>query len=174
MQLGTARKPAARNRASSQPANLDGTLSNQTDGPRAGSTGPPGIVVMSLRRNDSSTAFLSHWLTCQSSPARSAPRKRPSSSPASAASTASRTAPWVPVLSWSRISQADSMAFWRSEVMASSGSGFLIEGQVQWNGNMCHRRSHCQLIDRLMDQLDEFATLGALSELRYHSVVRLR
>ena len=70
-----------------------------------------GSTLMSLRRNDSSTAFFSHWLTCQSSPTRSATRKRPSSRPASAASTASRTAPLVPVLSWSRFSQADLMAF---------------------------------------------------------------
>ena len=26
--------------------------------------GPPAIGPMSLRRNESSTAFLSHWLTC--------------------------------------------------------------------------------------------------------------
>jgi hypothetical protein len=61
MQLGTARKPAARNRFSPQPANLDGTLSHQG----VSAPGPPGIGATSFRRNDSSTAFLSHWLTCQ-------------------------------------------------------------------------------------------------------------
>ena len=47
VQFGTARKPAARKRASSQPANLDGTLSNQGAAPKAGSAGPPGISMLS-------------------------------------------------------------------------------------------------------------------------------
>jgi hypothetical protein len=52
---GTARKPAAAKRASSQPANLDGTLSHQTAPP-----GPPGISAIGLNRNESKTAFFSH------------------------------------------------------------------------------------------------------------------
>src|SRR6478672_13877759 len=88
---GTARKPASRNRFSPQPSNLDGTLSHHDALP-----GPPPIVVMSLRRNDSSTAFLSHWLTVHfPSPPRSATRALPLSSKSSAVSTASRTAPLV-------------------------------------------------------------------------------
>ena len=57
---------------------------------------------MSLRRNDSSTAFLSHWLTLPVAVGlRSATRALPLSSRSSAASTASRTAPLVfgPILS---------------------------------------------------------------------------
>ena len=52
---GTARKPASRKRFSPQPSNFDGTLSHHDALP-----GPPGIALMSLRRNDSSTAFFSH------------------------------------------------------------------------------------------------------------------
>src|SRR4029078_9386378 len=59
-QPGTARKPALRKRAAFQPLNLESTLSHHAPLPR-----PPGITLMSLRRKDSSTAFLSHWLTCQ-------------------------------------------------------------------------------------------------------------
>jgi len=55
MQLGTARKPAALKRGSSQPWNFDGTLSHHGAPP-----GPPAMRVMSFRRNDSSTAFLAH------------------------------------------------------------------------------------------------------------------
>ena len=51
---------------------------------------------MSLSRNDSSTAFLSHWLTDQSPFAPfSATRAAPRSSRSSAVSTASRTGPLV-------------------------------------------------------------------------------
>ena len=64
MEPGTARKPAARHWFSPQPSNLDGTLSHQLDPPL-----PPEISYMSFRRNDSSTAFLAHWFTCQSVPA---------------------------------------------------------------------------------------------------------
>jgi len=49
------KKPASRKRASSQPSNLEATLSHHTDWP-----GPPGTMLMSFKRNDSSTAFLSH------------------------------------------------------------------------------------------------------------------
>ena len=58
MAPGTARKPASRKRFSPQPSNFDGTLSHHDALP-----GPPEIAPMSLRRNDSSTAFFSHWLT---------------------------------------------------------------------------------------------------------------
>src|SRR3546814_7973098 len=88
---------------SSDLANFDDTLSHQGAPP-----GPPSISAISLRRKDSSTAFLSHWLTCHAPPAsRAATRRLPSSSPASAASTASRTGPRVVTPSVSRASQAD-------------------------------------------------------------------
>src|ERR1700720_4642331 len=64
MAPGTARKPASRNRFSPQPSNFNGTLSHDDALP-----GPPGIALMSLRRNDSSTAFFSHWLTFHLPPA---------------------------------------------------------------------------------------------------------
>src|SRR5262245_44624565 len=77
--------------------------------------GPPGITVISLRRNESSTAFLSHWLTDHVALApRSATRAAPRSSRSSAASTASRTGPLVAGLIPSRCSKASSM------VLASS------------------------------------------------------
>src|SRR5207248_3604298 len=60
---GTARNPASRKRFDDHPANLDGTLSHHRAAPRCGSLGPPGISTISLSRNDSSTAFLSHWWT---------------------------------------------------------------------------------------------------------------
>src|SRR5262245_29312957 len=102
---GTARKPASRKRFSPQPSNFDATLSHHTALP-----GPPGMTVMSLRRNDSSTAFLSHWLTCQVpfGPF-SATRASPRSSRSSAASTASRTGPLVAGLTSLRFSKASSM-----------------------------------------------------------------
>src|SRR3546814_6526107 len=72
---GTARKPAPLKRFSPQPANFDGTLSHQVAPPA-----PPSMISMSLRRNDSSTAFFNHWLTCHVPPAsRSATRKLPRS-----------------------------------------------------------------------------------------------
>jgi len=55
MAPGTARKPASRKRFSPQPSNFEGTLSHHDALP-----GPPAIWPMSLRRNDSSTAFFSH------------------------------------------------------------------------------------------------------------------
>src|SRR6476660_9046215 len=102
---GTARKPAARNLASSQPRNLESTLSHHTASP-----GAPSISFMSLRRKDSSTAFLSHSRTFHSPPIFSATLRVPLSSPSSAVSTASRSAPldWGPRSS--RFSQAASMA----------------------------------------------------------------
>src|SRR6185437_11758768 len=104
-QPGTARKPALRKRAAFQPLNLESTLSHHAALP-----GPPGITLMSLRRKDSSTAFLSHWLTCHwPSVVRSATRALPASSSSRAAVTALRTAPLVfgPILS--RASKASSM-----------------------------------------------------------------
>jgi hypothetical protein len=52
---GTARKPASRKRFSPQPSNFEGTLSHHDACP-----GPPGMAFMSLRRNDSNTAFFNH------------------------------------------------------------------------------------------------------------------
>src|SRR5512134_743574 len=112
MQSGTARKPAARNRASSQPWNFDGTLSNHDPPP-----GPPEIGLMSLSRNDNSTAFLSHWLTRHSPPIFSAIRASPESSSASAASTASRIGLPVSKPTLSRRSHAASMVLSISLVM---------------------------------------------------------
>src|SRR5690606_18938093 len=72
--------------------------------------GPPLIVFMSVRRNDNSTAFFSHWLTCQlpSAPG-SATRTAPLSSSVSARSTALRTGPLVLGVKLSRRSKASSM-----------------------------------------------------------------
>ena len=56
VQPGTARKPALAKSAADQLANLDGTLSHQCAPP-----GPPPMVDIGLRRNDNSTAILSHW-----------------------------------------------------------------------------------------------------------------
>jgi hypothetical protein len=52
---------------------------------------PPSMTALSAMRNDSSTAFLSHSLTCQPVAVGSATRTVPASSSASACSTASRT-----------------------------------------------------------------------------------
>src|SRR5271166_1827322 len=107
MQLGTARKPADRNRASSQPENFEPILSHHATLP-----GPPAIMLISCKRNESRTAFLSHWFTCQWPLApRSATRASPRSSKASAASTASRTAPLVAGPIPSRLSKASSTIF---------------------------------------------------------------
>src|SRR3982074_2665576 len=102
MAPGTARQPSSRNRFSPQPSNFDGTLSHHEALP-----GPPEIALMSLRRNDSSTAFFSHWLTFHLPLAsRSATRPSPLSSSSSAWSTASRTSPLVAVEIPSRASNA--------------------------------------------------------------------
>src|SRR3569623_263876 len=62
---------------------------------------------MSLRRNDSSTAFFSHWLSFHWPFAcGSATRASPLSSMSSANSTASRTSPLVEALTVSRASKA--------------------------------------------------------------------
>ena len=99
---GTARKPAARKRFSPQPANFEGTLSHHEACP-----GPPSITSISLRRNESRTAFLSHWLTLQRPlSCRSATRASPLSINSSAESTASRTSPLVDVEMVSRASKA--------------------------------------------------------------------
>src|SRR5208283_4800078 len=103
---GTARKPASRKRFSPHPANLDGILSHQVASP-----GPPPMIELSLRRNDKSTAFFSHWLTFQefgpAAPAIfSATRALPESRVSKAFSTASRTSPVVWGLIAERFSQA--------------------------------------------------------------------
>jgi hypothetical protein len=105
MAPGTARKPAAANSVSPQPVNLVATLSNQ--GPAPPVSAP--ITALGFRRNDSSTAFFSHWWTVQSFPVFSATRASPESSRARAASTASRTAPLVETLTSARASQAVSI-----------------------------------------------------------------
>jgi hypothetical protein len=103
---GTARNPASRQRAASQPAHLESTLSHQVP-----PCGAPAIGSMSRRRNDSSTAFLAHWLTRHSpSACRSATRSAPRSSASSVASTASRASPRVSGVSAARSSQAASIA----------------------------------------------------------------
>src|ERR1041385_3004103 len=102
---GTARKPAFLKRAAFQPLNLESTLSHHAALP-----GPPGMTLMSLRRNDSSTAFFSHWLTCHLPLGpRSATRACPESRSSTAELTALCTAPLVfgPILS--RCSKASSM-----------------------------------------------------------------
>src|ERR1700712_3580106 len=103
MAPGTARKPASRKRFSPQPSNFEGTLSHHDALP-----GPPETALMSLRRNDSSTAFLSHWLTFHLPlDSRTATRASPLSSNSSAWSTASRTSPLVAVEMPSRASNAE-------------------------------------------------------------------
>src|SRR5437868_2491846 len=101
---GTERKPAAANSFSPQPANLDGTLSHQCAPP-----GPPAMASIGLRRNDSRTAFLSHWWTIQPSPLGSAMRASPQSRAAMTVSTACRTSPLVAGPIASRSSHARSM-----------------------------------------------------------------
>ena len=106
---GARRSPARRGSrrreaASSQPANLDGTLSHQGAPP-----GPPAMTAMSLRRNESSTAFFSHWCTTQPPPFSRLRAVSPRSSSSSAASTASRTSPLVSKPIRSRSANAASM-----------------------------------------------------------------
>src|ERR1700709_510493 len=100
---GTARKPASRNRFSPQPSNFEGSLYHHDAWP-----GPPAIALMSLRRNDSSTAFFSHRFTFHLPLVYgSATRASPLSSSSSAESTASRTSPLVAVEMPSRASNAE-------------------------------------------------------------------
>src|SRR5689334_11492981 len=102
MAPGTARKPASRKRFSPQPSNFEGTLSHHDAFP-----GPPEMALKSLSRNESSTAFFSHWCTFHFPPAsRSATRASPLSSSSSAVSIASRTSPLVAVEIFSRASNA--------------------------------------------------------------------
>src|SRR5436189_5132020 len=119
---GTARKPASLKRSSSQPSNLVGTLSHQAESPAAPIMGP-----LSRSRNDSSTAFLSHWLTVQAPlPPRSATRALPRSSRSSAVSTASRTGPLVEGLMSFRFSKASSMVLARSACMRVPGCTVFV------------------------------------------------
>ena len=106
MEPGTARKAALRQSSAVQPCHLEGTLSHQFAPPLE-----PEISYMSVRRKDSSTAFLAHWLTCQLPSAwRSATRRVPLSSAVSVASIASRASPLVAGVMVSRASHAVSMA----------------------------------------------------------------
>src|SRR5713226_4792477 len=117
---GTARKPASRKRFSPQPSNFEGTLSHHDAFP-----GPPEIALMSLRRNDSSTAFFSHWLTFHLPLAsRIATRASPLSSRSSAWSTASRTSPLVAVETPSRASNARLMV----DSRADNDIGLSLQG----------------------------------------------
>src|SRR6202040_1129440 len=122
MAFGTARKPASRKRASLQPRNLESTLSHHGAPP-----GPPAITCISFRRNDSSTAFFSHWWTCHSPACFSATRRRPESSASSACSTASRTEPPGDESRESRRSHASSMIRARSALILSSEHVVEIE-----------------------------------------------
>ena len=132
MQFGTARKPAALKRLSPQPANLDGTLSHQVASP-----GPPLTTSMSLRRNDSSTAFLSHWLTRHAPSVFSATRACPPSRRRKASSTASRTAPRVAGVTAARSSQAASRVAARSAVIGGSMSEERA-GVISNAARLCH------------------------------------
>src|SRR3954470_9555108 len=119
---GTVRKPAPLKRSSSQVSNLVGTLSHQAESPGAPIMGP-----LSCSRNDSSTAFLSHWLTVQAPlPPRSATRALPPSSRSSASSTASRTGPLVAGLMPLRFSKASSMVLARSACMEVPGYAVFV------------------------------------------------
>src|SRR5690606_3892055 len=105
MAPGTARKLASIKSVSVQPENLEGTLSHQAPSP-----GPLEMRTLGLSRKESSTAFLSHWLTVHWPDAsRWATRCWPESSAARAASTASRTAPVVEGEREARSSHAASM-----------------------------------------------------------------
>src|ERR1700688_2808732 len=101
---GTARNPAARNRFSLQPLNLESTLSHHEAPP-----GAPSIIPMSLRRKESSTAFFSHWCTRHSPSCFCATRSCPESSASRAASTAWRGFPMLVEERVSRVSQARSI-----------------------------------------------------------------
>src|SRR5215475_2453500 len=125
-QPGTARKPALRNRAALQPLNLESTLSHQDALP-----GPPGMTLMSLRRNDSSTAFFSHWLTFHLPlDSRVATRASPLSSSSSALSTASRTSPLVSVETPSRASKAALMVDSRADKDIEASLAVLAAGRL--------------------------------------------
>src|SRR5262249_44698017 len=115
-------------------SNFEGILSHHTAWP-----GPPGISLISLRRNDNSTAFLSHWLTRQvPSLARSATRAAPRSNRSSACSTASRPAPLVPGPTSSRRSKAGLVVgVGRGEDMGGSRAGVwwgLVVGSARIGG----------------------------------------
>src|ERR1700741_2859075 len=80
-----------------------------------------GSTTFFSRRNDSSTAFLTHWLTTQLPVALSATRMVPASRPASTCETASRSSA-LPFdgLMLARSSQAWSMICWSCWVMIAS------------------------------------------------------
>src|SRR5713101_1755291 len=92
---------------------------------------------MSLRRNDSSTAFFSHWLTFHLPLAsRIATRASPLSSRSSAWSTASRTSPLVAVETPSRASNARLMVDSRADrdIEISLGSGVVVAARQALSG----------------------------------------
>ena len=88
---GTARK-AGGGEFLSRPSRRTWTAPCPTSARRPG---PPEIASIGFSRNDSSTAFLSHWWTIHAPPCFSAIRASPLSSAAIAASTAWRTSPLV-------------------------------------------------------------------------------
>src|SRR3954464_10622549 len=139
---GTARKPASRKRFSPQPSNFDGPLSHHEAWP-----GPPGIALMSLRRNDSSTAFFSHWLTFHLPLAsRSATRASPLSSSSSADSTASRTSPLVAVEMSSRASKALLMVVSRADMDIGASLGGSSFGDLNGFFGIRERRVKAALL----------------------------
>ena len=108
---GTTRTPVARSASSLMPLNLVGTLSKKV-------MSPAPIWRLSFRRNDSSTAFLTHWCTVHSPTAlRSATRSVPASRRPSTSSTAARTSGLLAEVRLARPSQARSMMDCRSCVM---------------------------------------------------------
>ena len=139
MAVGTARKPAARKVASSQPRNFDGTLSHQSP-----VSGPPGIGRMSFSTKLSSTAFLSHWWTYHSPPTFSATRARPASRSASACSTASRISPPVSNPSSSRRSQASSMMASMPAMPRLPSKGSRYEGSAIVTRSLAVRAANCR------------------------------
>src|SRR5690606_26683221 len=173
-------KPALLKSTSLQPANFDGTLSHQLAPP-----GPPGIASIGLRRNDSSTAFFSHWCTIQVSLRFSTTLSSPWSSRERAASTVSRTSPLVCVSMVSRRSKAASMmdcisgrlviaapyhARGTGENKAFRGARQLARGRMTGRGGARHQH----LVDAPpihVDDLDgepvldeRFAGLGQVAE----------
>src|ERR1700730_833484 len=94
-------------------ANLDGAWSHQVAPP-----GAPEMATVSLSRNESRTAFLSHWLTVHPAGVRSATRTSPLSRRSRAASTVSRTTPVVLWLTPWRSSQTASIALCISAVLS--------------------------------------------------------
>src|SRR5687768_1527286 len=122
---GTMRTPEARISASSTCENLVLTLSKNARSPAC-------EIWFSFKRNDSSTAFLTHWLTVHwPTPWRSATRMRPLFRSAMTCSTASRTSGLFVVFSDARFSQASSIVDCSSWVMEEGAS---VGGRTKGSG----------------------------------------